>query len=558
MNPSARIEAGQLARAGACPVRASRTLRIAPGAAAWWIALVAAWIALCVPLLLVDLPPLNDYPNHLARMVVLSRLGADPVLASMYQTNWGIIPDLAIDSFMPTLVTVMPPLLAGKLLLAAILLLDVVGAAAYAAAVHGRRTWWALAAALAAYNLAFIMGFLNFDVAVGLSMLLAAGWIRIRRHSALWAAAFGAAATASLFFCHLIGLLFFLVLVGSFEAWFAWAMLRQTGWSRATLRHLLAAAGPLAATVLPVAVLYPLTGLSSTGGPTRFVGAHAKLLQVVSPFVNYDFTLDALTCCAVWGLLLACLASRRLALAPGACVAVVVVAALFVAAPADLKGGSFLDARLSVMLGFLAFTAFRPTLSGPVAIVVGVALAALLCVRLATVSVAWLDWRPNIANLRALASLVHPGDRIIQVRLQPEEISDYWAKIPVALRTSSNERTEFHMPGYFFTEQSAYWPYLFADSLQQSIVMRQPFYDLGYAADDMPSHADLLARRAAGNPPAANPYCAFDVVLMLDLWAPEVSPETIAPDWLAFVAANKTAALYRVREPRTCLPPPHL
>ena len=531
-------------------------MRIVNGGA-WWIALFAAWIALCVPLLLVELPPLNDYPNHLARMVVLSRIGDDPVLASMYRTNWGIIPDLAIDSFMPALVKVIPPLVAGKLLLAGILLLDIVGAAAYAAAVHGRRTWWALGVALAGYNFAFTMGFLNFDVSIGLAMLMAAGWIRIRRRNPLRAALFGAVATAILFFCHLIGLFFFLVLVGSFEAWFTFAMLRQTGWTKATSWRTLTAAGPLGVTLLPVAALYPLTGLSSTvDAPTIFLTAQGKLAQMVSPFVNYDFTLDALTCCAVWGLLLVCLASRRLALAPGACVAVVVVAAVFVAAPAEYKGGGFLDARLSVMLGFLAFTAFRPLLSGRIAVAVGITLAALLCVRLATVSVAWLEWRPAVADLRALASLVHPGDRIIQVRIDPGEISDYWARIPVALRTSTHERTEFHMPGYFFIERSAFWPYLFADELQQPILMRQPYYDLGYAADDMPTHAELSRRRAAGNPQAANPYCAFDVVVFLDLWA-EANPATIAPDWLEFVAANKTAALYRVRAPRTCSPRAH-
>ena len=244
-----------------------------------------------------------------------------------------------------------------------ILLLNIVGAAAYAAAVHGRRTWWSLGVALAGYNVAFIMGFLNFDVSVGLSMLMAAGSIRIRRRNPLWAALFGAAATAILFFCHLIGLFFFfLVLVGSFEAWFTFAMLHQSGWTKATSWRALTAAAPLGVTLLPVAALYPLTGLSSTvDAPTIFLTAQGKLVQMVSPFVNYDFTLDVLTCCAVWGLLLVCLVSRRLALAPGACVAVVVVAALFVAAPIEYRAVAFYkrapvgDARVSGVYGIPPF-----------------------------------------------------------------------------------------------------------------------------------------------------------------------------------------------------------
>lgn len=543
------------ASAGAPASQLTRTMRSASGGA-WWLALVAAWLALCLPLMLVDLPPLTDYPNHLARMIILSRLGDDPWFASFYQTGWGIIPDLAIDAFMPTLVALVPPLVAGKLLLAGILLLDVAGAAVYAATVHGRRSWWALGSALAGHNIAFMMGFLNFDVALGLAMLLAAGWIRLRRRYHGWTAAFGMAAATILFFCHLMGLFFFFVLVGSFEAWIIWLSMRQTGWRTAPSRRVLAATWPLAATSLPAAVLYPFSGLSATSGNAYFLPAHAKLVQIIGPFVNYDFTLDLITCCAVWGLLLACLVTRRLAVAPGAAVAVAIVAGLYAVLPIDYKESSFLDTRLSVMLGFLAFTAFRPRLSGFLAAVVGIAVAALLCVRVATVSRAWEEWQTDTDNMRVLAARVQPGDRIIQFSAEPDHVSDYWGRLPMPWRLSTNVKTEYHMPGYFFVERSAHWPYLFANPNQQPIRLRQPYVDLGYAADDVPGHADLSKRRENGNPAAPNPYCAFDIVVLMGAWA-EPDPATLAPDWLEFVEANRTAALYRVRAPHSCAPPPH-
>jgi hypothetical protein len=524
---------------------------------AWWLALVAAWFALCLPLLLVDLPPLTDYPNHLARMIVLSRIGDDPLFSSFYEVRWGTIPDLAIDAFMPTLVAALPPPVAGKLLLAGILLLNVAGAATYAATIHERRTWWALGSSLAGHNIAFMMGFLNFEVALGLSMLLAASWIRLRRRYHGWTAVFGMAAAAILFFCHLMGLFFFLVLVGSFEAWIIWvSMCQSSEWMKVPPRRMLAAAWPLAATSLPAAVLYPLSGLHSAGGNTKFLTAHEKLVQMTGPFVNYDFTLDLVTCCAVWGLLLACLVTRRLAVAPGATVAVALVAGLYIVLPTSLKESSFLDTRLSVMLGFLAFTAFRPRLSGRIAVAVGIAFAALLCVRVTTVSRAWDEWRSDTANARTLAAHVQPGDRIAQISVNPDEVRDYWGKAPMPWRLSTNEETLYQMPGYFFVERSAYWPYLFANPNQQPIRLRQPYEDLGYAADDVPGYADLSKRRAEGNRPAPNPYCAFDIVVLMGAWA-EPDPATLAPDWLEFVDANRTAALYKVRAPRSCSPPQH-
>ena len=55
-------------------------------------------VALLLPLLVVDVPPLLDYPNHLARLFVLASLPHDPVLVRFYATHWSVIPNLAPPS----------------------------------------------------------------------------------------------------------------------------------------------------------------------------------------------------------------------------------------------------------------------------------------------------------------------------------------------------------------------------------------------------------------------------------------------------------------------------
>jgi hypothetical protein len=47
----------------------------------WWAAFAFAALLLVAPLTVVDLPPLLDYPNHLARMLILAAGDADPVLS---------------------------------------------------------------------------------------------------------------------------------------------------------------------------------------------------------------------------------------------------------------------------------------------------------------------------------------------------------------------------------------------------------------------------------------------------------------------------------------------
>jgi hypothetical protein len=46
---------------------------------AWWAAVVLLSAALLAPLLIADVPPVLDYPNHLARFVLLAAGPDDPV-----------------------------------------------------------------------------------------------------------------------------------------------------------------------------------------------------------------------------------------------------------------------------------------------------------------------------------------------------------------------------------------------------------------------------------------------------------------------------------------------
>lgn len=51
---------------------------------------IALW-----PLMLVEIPPLTDTPNHLARMHVLATIDGDPDLQTNYQVDWAIVPKRA-------------------------------------------------------------------------------------------------------------------------------------------------------------------------------------------------------------------------------------------------------------------------------------------------------------------------------------------------------------------------------------------------------------------------------------------------------------------------------
>ena len=135
----------------------------------------------------------------------------------MFAANWTIIPNLAGDILSQLLLHLLPVHVAGRVLLGGILLLNLAGVTALHRALFGRRSLWPLASALVAYNAGFLLGFLNWQIGCGMAMLAASAWLRWRdAHPAATIAA-AIAASVVLFFCHLVAVLFFLVLVGSAE-----------------------------------------------------------------------------------------------------------------------------------------------------------------------------------------------------------------------------------------------------------------------------------------------------------------------------------------------------
>lgn len=71
--------------------------------------MIGLLIVVAAPVLLVDLPPLLDYPNHLARAVALAAAGTDMPAAQIYKPRWAVIPNLGGDLVLIFLLQFLPP-----------------------------------------------------------------------------------------------------------------------------------------------------------------------------------------------------------------------------------------------------------------------------------------------------------------------------------------------------------------------------------------------------------------------------------------------------------------
>jgi hypothetical protein len=470
----------------------------------WHGGLLALCLILLAPLLLVDVPPLLDYPNHLARLQVLAMGADDPVLSQFYAPRWGIIPDMGIDVLGLALVPLLPVHIAGRVILGIVLLLPVLGTAAYSRALHGR-TPWALGGGLLAYSGTFLLGFLNFTAAIGLALLFAAAWLRWREDHPAPVVLLAIPAAVALFFCHLMGLLFFGLLIGAHEAAALWP-------ARADHRVLLLSAvrrlGAGAAVFAVPVTLYAMSDLGAMRGEAVFLPPAAKAAQLMMPLTNYSLPLDGATVVLIALILVA---SRwRVPLSAG--IAIAVLALLYAAAPFAFKGTFSLDTRLVVMLGFLLFAGIAPISSPPVsasARCFGVLLVLVFAVRMTVLGMIWYGHNQDIASLRATIAPVPPGATVFVSTSRPSGN---------AARLSDGARTDIHLPALLLIERRAWWPFLFDNVSQQPIETRAPYAGL---AERVGAMVDL-------NAVTPRDLCGFDFLLTLSDGGATLSK--LAPD----------------------------
>ncbi len=501
----------------------------------WAIPLLC--LALLAPFTLVDVPPLLDYPNHLARAVVLAFAAADPIISRMYVARWAIIPNLATDLVLPPLLQVLPVHLAGRIVAGITLLLPVVGTIAYSTAVFGRCSLWPLASGLVAYNATLLLGFMNFIAAIGLALLLAAAWIAWRDSYPRCAVVLAPVGCVALFFCHLMGLLFFYVLIAGYELQWLWP--HRSRVPAVTLR--VAALAPLIVVPFGLYLASPLAALSDA---TEFSSPTTKASQLVLPFANYILPLDIATACLVGAFLLVCLAQGRLRISPRGGLPLLLTLLLFLAAPSSFKGTYLLDTRFVILLGFLLFAAVLPIgLPRVTAVAAVVGFMTLFAIRMGIVGYAWHEHQHDIVDMRAVIASVEPGSRVFVAAVTPAEAPLYWQRIPLSRQLSFGLQLDAHLPAMLLIERRAYWPFLFDNPSQQPVATLPPFRELAERAGSIPDHRALAV-------PGKVDLCAFDQLLLLDAGG-EPDLTHFATNRLALIAQSDVAALFRVR-PDAC------
>ena len=140
-----------------------------------WRFLFAAFALLVLPVLVAEIPPLLDYPNHLVRMWLIAAGARTPPLSEIYEVTWASArTNVGIDYAAALLGQIIPATSLGSLFVFLAVILPPLGALLLNRALFGGWHWWQIAFAFFAWNATLIAGFLNFQIGLGLALCAAA------------------------------------------------------------------------------------------------------------------------------------------------------------------------------------------------------------------------------------------------------------------------------------------------------------------------------------------------------------------------------------------------
>ncbi|HLI21085.1 MAG TPA: hypothetical protein VKV32_08205 [Stellaceae bacterium] len=294
----------------------------------------------CVPLLLTPLPPLLDYPNHLARMSLLPHLPAGSELARYLAVRWAPLPNLGMDGVVPFLAMAMPLDVAGKLFIVLTFVLLAGGTAALHRVLYGRWSSWTLLAFLLLYTRLLLWGFMGYLFGCGLALAAFAAWIALRHRAWPLRVVLGCVFALAIYLSHLLAFGLYAVMIAMYEFGQVWLQRKRVA---VALRDLVVGGAPF----LPALALM---SRNSSTGKIIYANPLRKFDLLFSVFDNYSRPFDV-TCFVIVVLAVGFVFWRRwVRLAPEMILPLIGLFVVYLAMPTQLFTAAGVERRIPMVI----------------------------------------------------------------------------------------------------------------------------------------------------------------------------------------------------------------
>ncbi|QDX27513.1 hypothetical protein FPZ54_16890 [Sphingomonas suaedae] len=372
-----------------------------------WPSIVGFALAAILPFLFVSIPPLADVPGHMGAFAVQVAPTDSPLFRD-FGFDWKLTLNMASQLAIELLAPPLGLFTATWLLSALSPLITVVGLLAVSRRLNSGAPAslpWAL---IFIYNIAFLMGFLNFTLATGLALCAFAAWIGLDGRRTVRALLF-LLVVPSLMIAHAQGGAFLVVWISS------WELCRAEGWRPRKwgvnlLRDMAMRLWPLGTAILPVLLS------ASAPGPTT-LPVFRKFRMIFETVHDQSAFLDISTVVASL-VVLAIGLYRGARYSHGSAGPVIATTALFFISPGRLSGTDFVDLRIApyAFLLALALLDWR-TVDLRTRRWVMVAGALLLALRLGVTTISFGHYERSYNSELAAIEKIRPGSRVMNLSL---------------------------------------------------------------------------------------------------------------------------------------------
>ena len=512
--------------------------------------IVLALGTLVLPVALTHLPPLLDYPNHLARMWLLAG-GADHApLNTIYGVDWSSAStNIGIDLLAVTVGKLIGGWALAPLLLGAAVLLPPLGAVMLNRTVFGGWHWWQAGFAALAWNSTLLAGFLNFQIGLGLALLAAAmDPAVVRRFGPIGAVPLRMLLGAALVVFHPFAAGLYGVLLAGLEfgARGGGAGLPRRAWRAAAAAGL--GIGPPVACFLLLAPTLP-GGHAPSGIYDLWTGFTLgnKAWTLMSAIATYDLRVDLPAVVLLWAAARLAASGALLRCHAGLLLGTLGLVVLAVLVPPTLGGTAFVDWRFSIMAVLTGVAAIQPCLrSRRAAQPMAVALMLLALARTGWIAGIWQERQADVAAVEDVLALVPAGAAVLPV----EHLGIEGAKSPRGRMLAVGLPSYWHLPSLAVPLRHAFVPTLFTAPGKQPLRVLPPWNEIS-VLEGVPAPVQYLhdfvpsPRVSYMVGYLAHWRVRFDYVLVLDAQTPDASDETSVPG-LELLADRGFARIYRI------------
>ena len=509
---------------------------------------------LVLPVALTHMPPLVDYPNHLARIWLLAGGVDQAPLSGIYGIDWSSAStNIGIDLLAATLGRLIGGWTLAPLLLGAAVLLPPLGAVLLNRAVFGGWHWWQAGFAVLAWNSTLLAGFLNFQIGLGLALLAAAMDPAISRRAGPFGVVpvrIGQGAALLVFHPFAAGL------YGVLLAGLAFGAGDEPSGEKPPLRRRLWRAAVTAglgvgAPVICFVLLAPtLPGGHAPEGiyePWAGFTAANKATVLLSAIATYNIWLDIGAVLLLWAAVRLAASGPMLRCHAGLMFCALTLLALMVLVPSTLGGTAFVDWRFPIMAVLTAAAAFRPGMQSTRAgQAMAVALMLLALARTGWVAGIWQERQADVAAVEDVLAFVPAGAAVLPV----EHTGMGDTKLPRGRVLALGLPFYSHLPSLAVPLRHAFVPTLFTAPGKQPLRVLSPWAEIS-VLEGPPAPVHYL--RAF----VPSPYISymigymarwrerFDYILVLNAQVPDAEDEASIPG-LELLSDRGFARVYRI------------